>query len=71
MNITLLSADQEQVFVSFVEIKTHTPSETVQERLLLIVGQLFILVDDELELYNFLSFELILHKNPVGNATVT
>lgn len=71
MDITLLRADQEQVFVSFVEIKTHTAGEAVKKSLLLIVGQLFVLVDYKLELYNFFSFELVLHKNPVGNTTIT
>lgn len=70
MNLSFLSSDQIEVVLVGVEIEAHTSSESVSERFFLVIEEFLLLVDNELELDNFLSFELVLHQVPVGNATI-
>ena len=50
MDLTLLSTDQEQVRLIFIEVEAHTASKSIDEGLFLAVGKFFLFVDDELEL---------------------
>ena len=70
VDIALFSSNQEQVLVGLIEVEAHAAGKSVEEGLLLVV-ELLVLVNNELELDNLLSFKLVLHENPVGNATVT
>ena len=61
MDLSFLSADEEQVLLVLIKIEAHTASETVDKWLLLAISQLFILVDDQLQLDNLLRLQLVLH----------
>lgn len=70
MNLSFLSSDQIEVVLVGVEIEAHTSSESVSESFFLVIEEFLLLVDNEFELDNFLSLELVLHQVPVGNATI-
>lgn len=70
MNLSFLSSDQIEVVLVGVEIEAHTSSKSISESFFLVIKEFLLLVDNELELDNFLSFELVLHQVPVSNATV-
>lgn len=70
MNLSFLSSDQIEVVLVRVEIEAHTSSESVSESFFLVIEEFLLLVDNELELDNFLSLELVLHQVPVSNATI-
>ena len=50
VNLTLLGTDQEQVRLIFIEIEAHAAGKTIDEWLLLAVGQLLLFVNNKLEL---------------------
>ena len=56
--------------MEFVEVEAHTSGETVKEGLLLVVGEALGLIDEESELDDLLSLELVLHEGPVGDSTI-
>jgi hypothetical protein len=71
MDLTLLSSDKEQVVLVRVEVEAHTTSESISEGLLLVVEEFLVLVNNQLELDNFFSLQLVLHQVPVGDTSVT
>lgn len=61
MDLSFFSTDQELRVVVGVEVEAHTTGKTVGESFFLVVLKFFVLVNDELKLDDFLSFELVLH----------
>lgn len=70
MNLTLFCADQEQILHILVKVEAHAASKTVDEWLLLAISELLLLVNDELQLDDFLRLQLILHQVPECDATI-
>ena len=71
MDLTLLSTDKEQMVLVRVEVEAHTTSKSINESFFLVISKTFALINDELKLDYFFSFELVLHESPVGDTTIT
>lgn len=70
MNHTFLSTHKEQMIFEWVEVETHTSCKAIKESFLLSICLLFFCVLDQFEFDYFFSFKFVLHKVPVGNATI-
>jgi len=72
MDLTFFGTDEEKLVVTGVgvEVKAHTASKAVKECFLFGVKEFFLLVDNELKLDDFLSFEVVLHQVPVSDSTI-
>jgi hypothetical protein len=70
MDLAFFSTYEEEGGIELVEIEAHTSGESVKEVLLLVIGETLGFIDDESELNHFFGLQLILHKSPVGDATI-
>merc|ERR1719469_246381 len=70
VDLSFLSSDQEQMVLVRVEVEAHTTGETVSERLLLVIEEFLVLVNDQLQLDTLLSLKLVLHEVPVSYTAV-
>jgi len=71
VDLTFFGTNKEEVILMCIEVKAHTTSKSVCERLLLVVKKFLVLVNNQLELDDFLGLQLVLHQVPVGDTTVT
>lgn len=70
VNFAFFCAHQEFVVVEFVEVEAHSTCKTVEESLFFVFDELAVLVDDELQLDDFLCLELVLHECPGRDTTI-
>ena len=70
MDFPLLSSYQKEVLFEFVKSKAHASCQSVQERLLLVLHQLLVLVNHQLQLDHFFRLQLVLHEDPVGDSAI-
>jgi len=70
VNLALLSADQEEIGLIFIEIEAHAAGKTINEWLLLAVRQLLLFVNNKLELDDLFGLELVLHEVPESDTAI-
>ena len=70
VNLALLSADQEEIGLIFIEIEAHAAGKTIHEWLFLAVGELLLFINNKLELDDLLRLELVLHEVPESDTAI-